>query len=108
MAAAFLLDYDHALAWPALIVGVFVGGSLLYKGIQLRLARIIFLGVLTILFGFLFSPIVLGPEATEGYNGLAAFGAFFFVVGIAFLISGGLRFRKYLRENPLPAESNDD
>lgn len=105
---ALLYDYDHALAWPSLIVGVFMGGALLYKGIQLRLTRIIFLGALTILFGFTFSPVVLRSEATEGYNGLAAFGIFFFVVGVAFLISGGLRFRKYLQENPLPMESHND
>jgi hypothetical protein len=106
--AAFLLDYHHALAWPALIVGVFVGGAFLYKGILLRLVRIIFLGAIITLFGFLFSPIVLGSEATEGYKGLTTIGLFFFSVGVACLISGGWRFRKYLQENPLPVEPNDD
>jgi hypothetical protein len=105
---ALLYDYDHALAWPSLIVGLFVGGVLLYKGIQLRLKRIILLGALTILFGFVCSPVVLRSEATEGYNGLATFGLFFFAVGVIFLISGGLRFRKYLQENSLPVEVLDD
>jgi len=106
--AALLLDPEHALAWPSLIVGAFVGCVFLYKGIQLRLARIIFLGTLTILFGCFFSPVVLGAEATEGYNGLATFGLFFFAMGMAFLISGGVRFRKYLQENPLPEEAHDE
>jgi len=106
--AALLLDPKHALAWPSLIVGVFVGGVFLYKGIQLRLARILFLGMVTILFGFLLSPVVLGTDITEGYNGLVAFGLFFFTVGMTFLISGGLRFRKYLQENPIPVEVLDD
>jgi hypothetical protein len=108
LVSALLLDPEHALAWPSLIVGMFVGCVFLYKGIQLRLARIIFLGALTTLLGFLFSPVVLEPKATEGYKGLVTFGLFFFVVGVTFIISGGLRFRKYLQGNPLPAEALDD
>ena len=105
---AFYLDYDHAVAWFAIIVGVFVGIVFVYKGLKLRLPRIILQGVLSILWGIILSPLVLGLEVTRGYMGLTLFGLYLFLVGCGLTLSGVLRFRNYLGETSLAAEADND
>ena len=105
---AFYLDYDHAMAWFSMIVGLFIGIVFVYKGFQLRLPRLALQGILSILWGIVLSPLVLSPEATQGYLGLNLFGLYFFLVGGGLTISGVLRFRKYLGETPPIAEADNE
>ena len=60
--------------------------------------------IILILIGVLILGIVLSTSGLPaGYN----LGMFYGLMGIAFAISGGLTLQRYLRENPLPAETQN-
>ncbi|MEZ0395315.1 MAG: hypothetical protein ABWK53_02600 [Anaerolineales bacterium] len=99
---------DDALAWIASFLGIFLGLVFLYCALAFGFRRLAVIGLLSLTLGLLFSPLVLPPEALEGYLGIAAMAVYFILVGLALLVSGGLAFRAFLRNNPLLAESADE
>ena len=80
------------------VTGVLVAVILMVKqGWGSGLGRFYFLSVASLALGGILSV----SGFARGYN----LGLFYALMGIAFLISGGLILKRYLNENPLPVES---
>jgi xanthosine utilization system XapX-like protein len=102
-------DHSHAIAWVTAILGLFLGLIWIIGDFTFKIHRLTFLDIFSILLGLLVSPVVLGTGPTRGDElGGILLGAYFPVIGIAFFITGGLTLRKFLRDNPLPAEAPDE
>ena len=83
------------------VTGVLVAVILMVKQAWASgLGRFYFLGAASLIFGGALSV----SGFARGYN----LGLFYALMGIAFLISGGLILKRYLNENPLPAETGDE
>jgi MFS family permease len=81
----------------AAVTGFIVGMILvLLRGKASGLYRFYVLGAVSVLLGFVISA----TRLPEGY----ALGLYYGLMGVCFLISGGLTLTHYLHENPLPAE----
>ena len=82
------------------ISGVLVAIVLLVKqGWTAKVMRFYFLSLIAVILGIALSMSGL----PRGYN----LGAFYGLMGTAFVISGALTLVRYLRENPLPAENQN-
>ena len=86
-------SFDSIVAVTGFIVGMIL---VLLRGKASGLFRFFVLGAISILLGFAISASGL----SEGY----ALGLYYTLMGICFLISGGLTLTHYLHENPLPVE----
>jgi hypothetical protein len=96
-----LIDYIRGLDSMALITGLLVGVIFIaLRGKSSGLKRFYTLGGLAIALGVALSFSGL----SQAYN----LGLFYGLIGIAILISGGLVLRRYLSENPLPAENDHE
>lgn len=105
---AMAFDNEHAFAWMTSIMGVFIGLVWLIANLNFRLRRLTALALLSILLGLSVSPPVLGAQATRGSDiGGILLGGYFLAMAVAFLLSGGLTLRAYLRDTPLPGEAPD-
>jgi hypothetical protein len=83
------------------VTGVLVAVILIVKqGWSSGVGRFYFLSAASLVFGGVLSV----SGFARGYN----LGMFYGLMGIAFAISGGLTLKRYLRENPLPAESANE
>jgi MFS family permease len=86
-------SFDSIVAVTGFIVGMIL---VLLRGKASGLFRFYVLGAISLLLGFAISASGL----SEGY----ALGLYYGLMGVCFLISGGLTLTHYLHENPLPAE----
>lgn len=92
-----LIDYIRDLDAMALVTGLLVGLIFIaLRGKSSGLKRFYLLGVMAIVLGVALSFSGL----SQAYN----LGLFYGLLGIAIVISGGLVLRRYLSENPMPAE----
>lgn len=83
------------------VTGVLVAVILSVKqGWSSGVGRFYFLSAASLVFGGILSV----SGFARGYN----LGMFYGLMGIAFAISGGLTLKRYLRENPLPAEAGNE
>ena len=99
---AFLFQPSNWLAWLPTIVGVFLAVILLFQGFNLGIIRLVVLGILSLLLGIALSPIILGIEPSIGYYGLYSLATYMVMMGIAFLITGGLALWIYLQRTKIP------
>jgi len=101
IASIVLVDYIRSLDTMALISGLLVGVIFIaLRGKSSGLKRFYFLGGLAIVLGTALSFSGL----SQAYN----LGLFYGLLGLAILISGGLVLRRYLNENPMPAENSHE
>ncbi len=83
------------------ITGALVAVILLVKqGWSVGVGRFYFFSALSLVLGSALSVSGLAP----GYN----LGFFYGLMGITFVVSGGIILRRYLSENPVPAETNNE
>jgi hypothetical protein len=83
------------------ITGVLVAIILVVKqGWSAKVGRFYILSFLSLVLGVALSISGLG----RGYN----LGAFYGLMGTAFVVSGAITLARYLRENPLPSENQND
>jgi MFS family permease len=87
-------SFNSIVAVTGFIVGMIL---VLLRGKASGLFRFYILGAISLLLGFAISASGL----SEGY----ALGLYYGLMGVCFLLSGGLTLRHYLHENPLPAEA---
>ncbi len=103
----FLLNgANNAIAWITPMMGIVIGLVLLAQSLWLKTYRLIVHGLLSVVTGIIFSPFVLGEQQTAGYIGLSLMSVYFFTLGLAFLVSGGLTLRSFVRQNPVQAETS--
>lgn len=88
---------DSMVALTGLLVSVIL---LFNQGWAHGVARFYVLSALALILGIVLSVSGFG----RGYN----LGLFYGLMGIAFVITGGLTLRHYLRENPMPAEEPNE
>jgi hypothetical protein len=83
------------------VTGVLVAVILIVKqGWSSGVGRFYFLSAASLVFGGVLSV----SGFARGYN----LGAFYGLMAVAFAVSGGLTLKRYLRENPLPAEAANE
>ena len=83
-----------------LVTGVAVGLILVFlRAKSAGLARFYVMGTVSVLLGLALSV----SKLPNGYS----LGLFYGLMGMCFMVSGGLTLRLYLEENPLPAESQN-
>ncbi|MBN2386904.1 MAG: hypothetical protein JXB85_07780 [Anaerolineales bacterium] len=97
-------DPDHALAWIAPLLGLYLGLTFLYCAIAFKFWRLAVVGLVSLGAGLLLSPLVIPLEALAGYGGIGTMAFYFLVISLALLVSGGLAFRAFLRRNPVEKE----
>lgn len=88
---------DSMVAMTGLLVSVIL---LFNQGWAHGVGRFYVLSAIALILGILLSV----SGFARGYN----LGIFYGLMGILFLISGGLTLRRYLSENPMPAEENNE
>ena len=88
---------DAMVAVTGLLVAVIFAVK---QGLTSGLGRFYFLSAAALVFGGILSV----SGFTRGYN----LGLFYGLMGLAFVISGGLTLKSYLRENPLPTEVGNE
>lgn len=100
--AAILITFaplEGGIDWVVALTGAVVGAVLFFgQARRAGLEHFAILGFVSVLMGFLLS-ISAWPD---GY----AIGSYYGGMGICFIISGTLAFRRFLRENPAPVEEN--
>ena len=83
------------------VTGVLVAVILMVKQAWTSgVGRFYFLSAASLVFGGILSV----SGFTRGYN----LGLFYGLMGLAFVISGGLTLKRYLNDNPLPTEAGDE
>jgi hypothetical protein len=96
----FLSDPNPLTGQTSLIffLGVFIGVGWLWQGIRLRVTRLVLLGLISVILGAVFS---LGQNLAPGIgkSTLEILGIYFLLVSVAFLLSGGITFVRYLRSD---------
>jgi hypothetical protein len=101
IASVVLVDYIRGFDSMALITGLLVGVIFIaLRGKSSGITRFYVLGGLSILLGMGIS--------IAGLSQAYALALFYGILGIAILISGGLVLRRYLIENPMPAEDGNE
>ena len=86
--------------WIPGFTGLVVGAILIATQAQGGGMRFYILGGLSIIFGLVLSF----SSLSEAYS----LGLFYGLTGVTAMISGGLTLARYLRENPMPVESNNE
>jgi len=101
IASIVLVDYIRSLDTIVLISGLLVGVIFIaLRGRSSGLKRFYLLGGLAIVLGI--------ALAFSGLSQAYTLGLFYGLLGVAVLVSGGLVMRRYLLENPAPAEGNHE
>jgi hypothetical protein len=85
--------FDSIVAVTGVAVGLIL---MILRAKSSGLARFYVLGAVSIVLGLALSV----SELPHGYS----LGLFYGLMGVTFMLSGGLTLRRYLEENPLPAE----
>jgi hypothetical protein len=86
-------SFDSMVAVTGVVVGLIL---VILRAKAAGLARFYVLGVVSVLLGLLLSV----SRLPNGYS----LGSFYGLMGVCFMISGGLTLQRYLDENPLPEE----
>jgi hypothetical protein len=89
-------SFDSMVAVTGFIVGMVL---VLLRAKASGLARFYILGAVSMILGFVLSVSGL----PNGYS----LGLFYGLMGVCFLVSGGLTMQHYLHSNPLPAEDQN-
>ena len=101
IASIVLIDYVRGFDSMVLITGVLVGIIfIILRGKSSGIERFYILGAFSILLGVGLS--------LSGLSQAYSLASFYGLLGIAILISGGLVLRRYLSENPLPIEGENE
>jgi len=101
IASILLVDLIRNLDSMALVSGLLVGVIFIaLRGRSSGLRRFYVLGGLAIVLGF----ILAFSGLSQAYN----LGLFYGLLGVATMISGGVVMRRYLQENPLPTEADNE
>lgn len=101
IASIVLIDYIRGLDSIVLVTGLLVAVIFVaLRGKSSGITRFYALGGLSLVLGVGLSFSGL----SQAYN----LALFYGLLGLAIVLSGGLVLRRYLSENPLPAETNDD
>ena len=105
-----VLTYDeqHLLAWITPILATLVGIAMFVRSALYRIGRMLVVGLLALLFGWILSPLILGDEVTRGFIGVGIMGFYLLILGLVFITSGALALRKYLLVTPLQQEAQDE
>ena len=90
-------SFDSLVAITGIIVGLIL---IVLRAKSAGLTRFYVLGLVSLVLGLVLSISGL----PNGYS----LGLFYGMMGVCFLISGGLTLRRYLIDNPLPAGPRDD
>ena len=89
-------EWLSQIAAPA--VGVFFAACLIGAGLKHKQASMLWEGFLTILFAIVVTSFT-------SLRGIEALGAMMILVGVSMAVLGGFRFRRYLKANPRPQET---
>lgn len=89
-------SFDSIVAVTGIAVGLIL---IILRAKASGLSRFYILGVISVLLGLTLSV----SRLPNGYS----LGLFYGLMGVCFIISGGLTLRRYLEENPLPAEQQN-
>jgi hypothetical protein len=89
-------SFDSIVAVTGLAVGLIL---VILRAKASGLARFYILGAVSLVLGFALSI----SRLPNGYS----LGLFYGLMGVCFILSGGLTLQRYLRENPLPAENQN-
>jgi hypothetical protein len=101
MASVVIARRFDAIDSMVAVTGVLVAVILLVKqGWSSGVGRFYVLSAFSLILGIVLSVSGLA----SGYN----LGVFYGLMGIAFAVSGGLTLRRYLQENPIPAENQNE
>ncbi len=98
---------ETASAWIAPMLALTVSIVLIPYALQLKLRRLLWLGLVSAGIGLLLSPLALRYETTDAVFSLQRLGFYFLAMGLVFYISGGCTFWNFLRSTSLPAEATD-
>ena len=106
---ALIYDNEHALAWITTFLPTSIGLVWLIAYLYYKISRLGFLGVLSVVFGIVISPLVLGGQTTSGdFLVGVLLGLYFLVMAVSLFLSGGLAFRTFLDHTPLPIEAPNE
>ena len=101
MVSIFVVRRFETIDAMVAVTGVLVAVIFIVKqGWSSGMGRFYFLSAASLVFGGILSV----SGFARGYN----LGMFYGLMAIAFAVSGGLTLKRYLRENPLPAESGNE
>src|SRR5688500_1850820 len=89
-------SFDSIMAVTGLAVGLIL---VVLRAKASGLARFYILGAVSLVLGFALSI----SRLPNGYS----LGLFYGLMGVCFILSGGLTLQRYLRENPLPTENQN-
>lgn len=89
-------SFDSIVAVTGIAVGLIL---IILRAKASGLSRFYILGVISVLLGLTLSV----SRLPNGYS----LGLFYGLMGVCFIISGGLTLRRYLEENPLPVEQQN-
>lgn len=103
-----IYDEQHLLAWITPILATLVGIAMFVRSALYRIGRMLVVGLLVLLFGWILSPLILGDEVTRGFIGVGIMGFYLLILGLVFITSGALALRNYLRTTPLQQETQDE
>jgi hypothetical protein len=93
----YIRDLDPMVLGTGFLIGVIF---VVLHGKSSGVTRFYYLGGFSLLLGIALSL----DSLSQAYN----LGLFYGLLGVALLISGGLVLRRYLSENPMPAEGDDE
>jgi len=93
----YIRDLDSMVLGTGFLIGVIF---IVLRGKSSGVTRFYYLGGFSLLLGIALSF----DKLPQAYN----LGLFYCLLGVALLISGGLVLRRYLRENPMPTEGDDE
>jgi len=108
---------EAGLSWLVLTLSLWLAGLFLFLAYRLRFWRFLLLALASSGLGILCSPLFL-PNQTYVHSSpdipywvipsfQIAFSAYFILIALALVVSGGVAFLRYLHSHPLPAETPD-
>lgn len=101
IASMVLINYIRNLDSMVLGTGLMIGVIfVVLRGKSSGVTRFYYLGGLSLLLGIVLSL----DSLSQAYN----LGLFYGLLGVALLVSGGLTLRRYLNENPMPGDDDNE
>jgi hypothetical protein len=89
------------------LLGFYVGAVMVAYAQGMKLRRLLLLGLISVGFGLILSPLGLGRRLTDGLFEFRSLGWYLLAMGVTFLFSGECAFRTFLRRNP-PAQEETE